>query len=77
MTDINCPYCGRDTLFKTGEMKDGDILACSNPDCDSNHPPRECEQFNVVRQGMCKARLDSRGECPDQLQHGDEFSVRS
>ena len=42
-----------------------------------NYEAPECEEFNVVRQGMCKAPLDSRGECPDQLQHGDEFSVRS
>jgi len=38
----------------------------------------ECEEFNVVRQGMCKATLDDRGDCPDQLEHGDEFTdVRS
>lgn len=34
----------------------------------------ECEQFNVKRQGMCKALLDERGECPEQGDHGDEFT---
>lgn len=36
----------------------------------------ECEAFNVERLGMCKRSLDERGECPDQLDHGDEFSVQ-
>lgn len=35
----------------------------------------ECEMFNVIRLGMCKRTLDERGECPDQGEHGDEFSV--
>lgn len=37
----------------------------------------ECEAFNVVRRGMCKAQLDERGECPQQSDHGDEFSDRA
>lgn len=39
--------------------------------------PAECEAFNVTRQGMCKRPLTPQGDCPDALDHGDEFDVRS
>lgn len=36
----------------------------------------ECEAFNVRRQGMCLKPLTDLGDCPDAVDHGDEFDVR-
>ena len=47
-----------------------------NGDCDvePEEPDEVCDEYNLVRHGMCMAPLNEDGDCPDQLQHGDEYA---